>query len=84
MGDIADYYLDSLIDAEEDLEEERWKNFAAKKWLTKDGKLLKIKDMETSHIANTISFIKKEGFLDDLGQNYITLFEKELKIREDK
>ena len=28
-------------------------------WETKDHKIIKIKDMETSHIKNTINFLKK-------------------------
>lgn len=34
-------------------------------WETKDGTRIKIEDMETSHIINTIKFLKKRpGFYD--------------------
>ena len=43
-------------------------NYIYKKgwWETKDHKMLKIKDMETSHIENTIKFLKKRpNFYDE-------------------
>lgn len=43
-------------------------NYICKKgwWETKDHKMLKIKDMETSHIENTIKFLKKHpNFYDE-------------------
>jgi len=39
-------------------------------WETKDHKKLKIKNMETSHIENTIKYLKKNtSFYDECGGN---------------
>lgn len=48
-------------------------------WVTKDGKKLKIKDMETSHIHNCIRLINKTG--DEALFEYLPVFEKELERR---
>lgn len=42
-------------------------NYEYKKgyWETKDHQLIKIKDMETSHIENTIKYLKKHPFFYD-------------------
>lgn len=34
-----------------------------KKWKTKDGKKIAIKDMETSHIQNALNLLKRKGFI---------------------
>ena len=40
-------------------------------WETKDHKKIKIADMETSHIENTINFLKKHpDFYDEGGGDY--------------
>ena len=48
-------------------------NYPYKKgwWETKDHKKIKIKDMETSHIENTIKYLKKNtNFYDEGGGDY--------------
>jgi len=50
-------------------------------WVTREGKELKISEMETSHIKNCIAFIKRNDS-DDMYHCYIPVFEKELKRRE--
>ena len=34
-----------------------------KTWKTKDGRQIEIKDMETSHIKNTLAMLKRKGFI---------------------
>lgn len=51
-------------------------------WHTKDGKEIKIKDMETSHIKNCIAFIRRNDKI-DMYEPYIKTFEEELKRREE-
>lgn len=82
MGDMADYYIDQQMNAEFDLSEEICENYLEGLWQTKEGEKIKICDMETDHIRNTINFIDREGFLDDLGQDYIKLFKIELEKRK--
>ena len=48
-------------------------------WVTKDGKELKISEMETSHIKNCIRFIQKKD--DDFFLEYIPVFRSELERR---
>lgn len=48
-------------------------------WVTKDGKELKISEMETSHIKNCIRFIHKKD--DDFFLGYIPVFRSELERR---
>ena len=47
-------------------------NYPYKKgyWETKDHRLLKIEDMETSHIENTIKYLKKNTDFYDEGGGY--------------
>lgn len=33
------------------------------KWKTKDGREIEVKDMETSHIKNTLKMLEKNGFI---------------------
>lgn len=68
-----------------------------KNWLTRDGRILKIKEMETNHIVNALAMLKRNGFVSkDTFENffggirslcdkpvneYIDLFENELGKR---
>lgn len=62
-----------------ELEEEiRMKN---KIWTTREGKEIKIKDMETGHILNTIRMIVRNSDMSDIGKKYIEMFVNELKSR---
>ena len=54
-------------------------NIRNKEWLTKEGKILKIKDMETSHIINCIKMINRNRWC--YAYEYTKLFESELKRR---
>lgn len=60
-------------------------------WTTKSGERLNIREMETSHIKNTINLLKKKSqqidedeklWYGDYFDYKITEFEKELKIRD--
>ena len=33
------------------------------KWKTKEGKLIEVKDMSTSHIKNSLAMLKRKGFI---------------------
>ena len=49
-------------------------------WTTKDGTVIHVSKMTTSHIRNTINFIKRKDF-DDSYLPWILRFERELKDR---
>ena len=60
-------------------------------WTTRDGVRLKIKEMETSHIRNTINLLKRnlekldedeKDYYEDYFDFKIREFEKELEIRD--
>lgn len=51
-------------------------------WTTKDGKQIPIEEMTTSHIQNTIAFIKRTDET-DLYLPWIKVFERELERRKD-
>ena len=50
-------------------------------WVTKEGKALKICEMQTSHIKNCINFLKRKKH--DFFNCYIRAFEEELIKRGD-
>lgn len=47
-------------------------------WQTEDGNYLKIKDMSTRHIENTINFLKRKG----ADEKTLNRFNQELRIRK--
>ena len=55
--------------------------FNNKIWVTKDGKELKIKDMETSHIHNCMKMINKKSKEWGYAEKYKELFMEELTRR---
>ena len=81
MDDYWCQYWEELDWAEEEIEMEY--RFENKIWVTKDGKKLKIKDMETSHIQNCIKFVNKKinGKQWVYAEEYTKLFNEELKAR---
>lgn len=55
MGEMADYYLEqSLFAPIEDEEQDPV-------WVTRDKRVIPIRDMEDSHLANTINFLRARG-----------------------
>ncbi len=50
MGEMADYYLEDLIDDQRLV------------WVTRDGRMLKIAEMENSHLENTIKYLESRGY----------------------
>ena len=57
------------------------------KWTTKNGEELDIREMETSHILNCLSFLERQKFVtlttgrEVLAKKYKVEFNKELKKR---
>lgn len=81
MGEMAEYYNEQSW---EDMFPEPYDYLYHRvthedTWETKNFKILKIKDMETSHIKNCIAILEKKG------QEYTKAYQgltKELKERE--
>lgn len=69
MGEIADLYIDQML-CREFLElEDTYRGTAVRRpttWKTKDGSVLKIVDMDTSHIRNCIKLLADNGYEDSL------------------
>jgi len=83
MGFSEDYEADLYWDEQDEQELYMEHEYSAKMgiWHTKDGKELKIKNMETSHIKNCIAFIRRND-KNDMYEPYIKVFEEELKRRK--
>jgi hypothetical protein len=77
MGDIADYYREQEINDE--FYRER-KIIRSSNWLQRNGEYIRIKDMHSLHIANTINMLERYDGYDD----WIIAFKRELKRREVK
>lgn len=79
MGEMADYYIEQMMFAELEqdiiwaIRQERANKI--KTWITKEGKELKIEDMETSHIKNCIALTERRGYPP------IPEFDRVLKLR---
>lgn len=76
MGEMADYYLEQeLLDGIMDDQE---KITRVSKWLTKDGRLIAIRDMSNSHLINLTKLLNnKIGF-----DNWLIALEREQKRRK--
>ena len=48
-------------------------------WTTKDGRQIPVEEMTTSHITNTIAYLKRLD--DEVYEPWIDVFEEELKRR---
>jgi hypothetical protein len=66
MGEMADYYYEQGILAELDgdyeYDDQQPSSFIpseAKRWKTKDGTVLKISEMGTDHIHNTMKYLER-------------------------
>lgn len=65
MGDMADYYINNMLDRELEFSDFKWygnaNNIKSDEWETKDGKIYKIKDMTESHIINTYNYLRRKN-----------------------
>lgn len=65
MGDMADYYFDSMcknlmnVDYDDDIESTPILSNESI-WTTREGKRIKIKDMENAHLLNSIRMINRD------------------------
>ena len=83
MGDMADLAREREFDAWLDAhfrEEHFNKLFEENKWETRDKQVLKIVDMETSHILNCMKMITRSG--DTWRSEWYPLLKSEYKRRE--
>ena len=81
MGDAYDDYCD-MMDAREHSVEMHIQAMAdAGVWVTQDGRQLKIADMDTNHLQNTIRMLERSprGFF-----RHIDLMKDELKKRGER
>ena len=78
------YYEDFIEPNAWAIEELYWKyeKLANKgQWETREGEILDVKDMQTSHIKNCIAYIKRKNW--ECAFVCIPMFEEELKRRGD-
>ena len=78
MGDMADLYNYWDDNPQEEEEEEVIDRLHSGIWLTADQKEIKITEMETSHIVNTIRFIENKLAHDDYMSEYLPKLRAEL------
>lgn len=61
MSDTTDDMEMEIAHAVYESQRESWEDMMeSKEWRTKDGQLLKIKDMQTSHIQNCVRMLEKK------------------------
>ena len=60
-----------------------WYEAQGKVWETKDGRLLHVEEMTTSHIKNTIAYIQRNWDI-ELYQPWIDVFNDELERRNNE
>lgn len=80
MGDAADMLFEQELKFQIEAEHELNWRFNNDIWTTKTGETMKISEMETSHIKNSIRFIKRNG----AGREWIPKLRAELAKRIDK
>lgn len=51
-------------------------------WVSRDGRAMKIKDMDSNHFHNLVVYIFTESKLNDYLKNYLPVMESELKFRQ--
>jgi hypothetical protein len=89
MGDMAEYYMEYEYDFcdYETFNDEHyrsiWINYQKGKlfWTTKVGSSVSIKNMETSHIQNTINHLKNKKAGNLAIDEWLDVFQAELKSR---
>ena len=55
-----------------------------KHWKMKDGHKIKVTDMETSHINNTLRLIRRGSLTRSGSSKWVRIFENELTLRNEK
>lgn len=87
MGDMADYYADLALSEELKLEQKARKIrelYEQEKliWTTRNGRQILINDMASSHIKNTINYLRKHyDYPDPCISTLIDIFNLELTKR---
>ena len=80
MGsDFLAYYAWEIEEAK-NYADEIWHEAEGKVWETKDGRLIPIEEMTTSHIKNTIAYIQRNWDV-ELYQPWLDVFNDELERR---
>lgn len=64
MGEMADYFAEqSIFDMPDERHTDDYRCIAQRIWVTEDGTEIKVKDMDTEHIANALAMLKRRGFV---------------------
>lgn len=58
-----------------------WNEAQVKIWKTKDGRCIPVEDMTTSHIQNTIAFLRRKDS-PEIYQPWVDVFNEELERRK--
>lgn len=78
MGEMADYYIDLALSSMDFGWEPRLPSPPKGYWRCRDGREIKITDMDTAHLVNCIAYLRRNG-RDNI--RAFSLMEKELKRR---